>query len=301
MNNKIFQVFLIVCFALSSSTQINAQQKIPLYTSNQDCDINKNDRIVESDGSTYIYEVEYPEIWYYPAKNKDLNKPAVMVIPGGAYRFLSITNEGISIAKWLNELGVDAFMLKHRLPNNYDGPCKQTVASTDAFRAIELIRDNSDKWNIDPNNVGVIGFSAGGHLASTISTKGKLGLNKPNFAILVYPVITMNIEVQKNGSGTFNSLFGDNPDVNIIQDYSNDLNVNQETPPTILIHSNNDEGTPPENSISYYAALRDNNIPSSLHIWEDGGHGYGLAKNRGTIESWTKIVKNWLTLRGVIN
>jgi Dipeptidyl aminopeptidases/acylaminoacyl-peptidases len=141
----------------------------------------------------------------------------------------------------------------------------------------------------------------GGHLASTISTKGKLGLNKPNFAILVYPVITMNIEVQKNGSGTFNSLFGDNPDVNIIQDYSNDLNVNQETPPTILIHSNNDEGTPPENSISYYAALRDNNIPSSLHIWEDGGHGYGLAKNRGTIESWTKIVKNWLTLRGVIN
>ena len=111
----------------------------------------------------------------------------------------------------------------------------------------------------------------------------------------------MNIENRNNGSGTFNSLFGDNPDERIIQDYSNDLNVNQETPPTILIHSNNDEGTPPENSISYYAALRDNNIPSSLHIWEDGGHGYGLAKNRGTIESWTKIVKNWLTLRGVIN
>ena len=111
----------------------------------------------------------------------------------------------------------------------------------------------------------------------------------------------MNIEVQKNGSGTFNSLFGDNPDVNIIQDYSNDLNVNQETPPTILIHSNNDEGTPPENSISYYSALRKNNVPASIHVWEDGGHGYGLAKGRGTIESWTKIVKEWLTLRGVIN
>ena len=301
MNNKIFQGFLIVCLVLSSSTQIIAQQKIPLYDSNLDCDINKKNRIDESDGSTYIYEVEYPEIWYYPAANKDANKPAVMVIPGGAYRFLSITNEGISIAKWLNELGVDAFMLKHRLPNNYDGPCKQTVASTDAFRAIELIRDNSDKWNIDPNNVGVIGFSAGGHLASTISTKGKLSLNKPDFAILVYPVITMNIEVQKNGSGTFNSLFGDNPDVNIIQDYSNDLNVNQETPPTILIHSNNDFGTPPENSISYYSALRKNNVPASLHIWEDGDHGYGLAKGRGTIESWIKIVKDWLTLRGVIN
>ena len=105
-----------------------------------------------------------------------MNKPAVIVIPGGAYRFLSITNEGISITNWLNELGIDAFMLKHRLPNNYDGPCKQAVASSDAFRAIELIRDNSEKWNIDPNNVGVIGFSAGGHLASTISTKGKFCL-----------------------------------------------------------------------------------------------------------------------------
>ena len=298
MNNKIFQGFLIVCFALSSSTQIIALQKIPLYNSNLDCDINKKDRIIESNGSTYIYEVESPEIWYYPAKNKDVNKPAVMVIPGGAYRFLSITNEGISIVKWLNKLGVDAFMLKHRLPNNYDGPCKQTVASSDAFRAIELIRDNSEKWNIDPNNVGVIGFSAGGHLASTISTKGKLGFNKPDFAILLYPVITMKIDKQ---TWTFKSLFGDNPDESIIQNYSNDLNVNQETPPTILIHSNNDVGTPPENSISYYSALRKNNVPASIHVWEDGGHGYGLAKGRGTIESWTKIVKEWLTLRGVIN
>ena len=109
MNNKIFQGFLILSLLLSSSTQIIAQQKISLYNSGQHCDINKKDRIVESDGSTHIYEVEYPELWYYPAKNKDDNKPAVMVIPGGAYRFISITNEGISIAEWLNELGIDAF------------------------------------------------------------------------------------------------------------------------------------------------------------------------------------------------
>ena len=229
--------------------------------------------------------------------NKDANKPAVLVIPGGGYAFLSITNEGISIAEWLNEIGIDAFMLKHRLPNNYDGPCKQNVASEDAFKALEIIRANSEKWNIDSNNVGVIGFSAGGHLASTISTKGKLGFNKPDFAILLYPVITMKIDKQ---TWTFKSLFGDNPDESIIQNYSNDLNVNQETPPTILIHSNNDVGTPPENSISYYSALRKSNVPASIHIWEDGGHGYGLAKGRGTIESWTEIVKEWLTLRGVI-
>jgi len=298
MNNKIFQGYLIVGLVLSSSTQIIAQQKISLYNSSQDCDINKKDRIVERDGSTNIYEVEYPEIWYYPAMNKDANKPAVLVIPGGGYEFLSMNNEGISIAKWLNELGVDAFVLKHRLPKNYNSPCKQNVATNDAFRAIEIIRNKSKELNIDSNNVGVIGFSAGGHLASTISTKGKLGLNKPDYTILVYPVINMNIERQ---TWTFNSLFGDNPDESIIQNYSNDLNVNKETPSTIIIHSNNDVGTPPENSISYYSALRKNNVPASIHVWEDGGHGYGLAKGRGTIESWTKIVKEWLTLRGVIN
>ena len=291
-----FPLILLLIFNIT-----HAQEKIPLYNSVLDCDLNKKDSIVESDGSTYIYEIETPEIWYYPSENKEKNKPAVLVIPGGAYIFLSITNEGISIAKWLNELGIDAFMLKHRLPNNYDGPCKQSVASNDALRAIELMRNNSEKWGIDPNNMGVIGFSAGGHLASTISTKGVLGINKPNFAILVYPVITMDIENSSNGSGTFNSLFGDSPDLNIIQNYSNDLNVDKLTPPTILIHTNDDEGTPPENSLSYYSALRKNNIPSALHIWEDGGHGYGLAKARGSIESWSKIVKEWMQMRGIID
>lgn len=298
MNKDLFQGFIIVCLILLTSTNVISQQKISLYNSIQRCDLNKKDRIVERDGSTYIYEIEHPEIWYYAAKNKDVNKPAVIVIPGGGYTFLSITNEGISIAKWLNELGIDAFMLKHRLPNNYDGICKQNVAYSDASKAFELIRANSKEWDIDPNNVGVIGFSAGGHLASSISTKGIKGIDKPDFAILVYPVITMSIDKQ---TWTFSSLFGDNPDESIIQNYSNDLYVNQETPPTILIHSNNDEGTPPENSISYFSALRKNNVPASIHIWEDGGHGYGLAKGIGTIESWTKIVEEWIMLKGVIN
>jgi len=277
---------------------IIAQQKIPLYNSILDCDVDKEDRVVEKEGSTYIYEIKTPEIWYYPSENKKDSKPAVLVIPGGGYTFLSITNEGISIAKWLNSLGIDAFMLKHRLPNNYSGSCKQLVASKDALRAIELIKANSSKWRIDNNNIGVIGFSAGGHLASTISTKGKLKINKPNFAILVYPVITMNINFK---SWTFNSLFGKNPDLDIIHKYSNDLFVDDETPPTILIHSNNDEGTPPENSISYYSALRKNNIPAALHIWEDGGHGYGLGKGRGSIESWPTVVEEWMRMRNIID
>ena len=289
---------LSLLLILFSTNLTFAQKKIPLYDSALECDIDKKDSIVEKDGSTYIYEIKTPEMWYYPSENKEDNKPAIMVIPGGGYTFLSITNEGISIAKWLNGLGIDAFMLKHRLPNNYSSPCKQRVATEDALKAVELIRENSSKWNIDSKNIGVIGFSAGGHLASTISTKGELNLNKPNFAVLVYPVITMNINSK---TWTFSNLFGENTSPDIINKYSNDLNVNSQTPPTILIHSNNDKGTPPENSLSYYSALRKNNIPAALHIWEDGGHGYGLGKGRGSIESWPKIVKEWLKIRNVID
>ena len=290
--------FLLSLFCVLCVNLIFAQKKIPLYTSAIECDIDKKDSIVEKDGSTYIYEIKTPEMWYYPSENKDNNKPAVMVIPGGAYTFLSITNEGISIAKWLNGIGIDAFMLKHRLPNNYSGSCKQRVATEDALKAVELIRENSSKWKIDSKNIGVIGFSAGGHLASTISTKGELNVNKPNFAVLVYPVITMNINSK---TWTFSNLFGENPSPDIINKYSNDLNVNSQTPPTILIHSNNDEGTPPENSLSYYSALRKNNIPAALHIWEDGGHGYGLGKGRGSIESWPEIVEEWMKTRNIID
>lgn len=294
---KTYILFFSVFF-FSTYNLIFAQQKIPLYTSPLDCDVEKKDSIVEKGGSTYIYEIKTPEMWYYPSENNDDNKPAVLVIPGGGYTFLSITNEGITIAKWLNGLGIDAFMLKHRLPNNYSGSCKQIVATNDALRAIELIRGNSSKWKIDIKNIGVIGFSAGGHLASTISTKGKLNINKPNFAVLVYPVIKMNANSK---TWTFNSLFGKTPNPDIIHKYSNDLNVNDQTPPTILIHSNNDEGTPPENSLSYYSALRKHNIPAALHIWEDGGHGYGLGIGRGSIESWPNVVEEWLKIRNVID
>ena len=237
-------------------------------------------------------------MWYYPSENKGDNKPAAIVIPGGGYTFLSITNEGISIAKWLNSLGIDAFLLKHRLPNNYSGPCKQKVATNDGLKAMELIRSNSSKWKIDRKNVGVIGFSAGGHLASTISNQGELNISKPNYTVLVYPVITMNLNSK---TWTFNSLFGESPNPDIIHKYSTDLHVNGQNPPTILIHSNNDEGTPPENSISYYSALRKFNIPAALHIWEDGGHGYGLGKDRGSIESWPVIVEEWMRNRSIID
>ena len=290
-------VIPVSIFLFFISDIIFAQQIIPLYNSALDCDFNKKDRIVEEGGSKYIYEIKSPEIWYYPSENKESNKPAVLVIPGGGYTYLSITNEGISIAKWLNSIGIDAFMLKHRLPNNYSGSCKQRVATEDGQAAINFIRDNSIKFKINPNKLGVMGFSAGGHLASSLSNL-KTNDSRPNFSVLLYPVITMN--PKETNSWTFSSLFGESTTEEMILRYSNELNVDRNTPPTIIIHSNNDEAVIPENSIKYYMALRKNNIPTALHIWEDGGHGYGLGKGRGSIESWPKIVEEWMRLRKII-
>ena len=143
-----------------------------------------------------------------------------------------------------------------------------------------------------------MGFSAGGHLASSLSNL-KTNYSRPNFSVLLYPVITMN--PKETNSWTFSSLFGESTTEEMILRFSNELNVDRNTPPTIIIHSNNDEAVIPENSIKYYMALRKNNIPTALHIWEDGGHGYGLGKGRGSIESWPTIVEEWMRLRRIID
>ena len=296
MKADILLNFALIVLLVFSSNNLVSQTKIKLYNSTPSCDINKKDRIEETETDLRFFEIENPEIWYYPSENKKDNNNAILIIPGGGYQFLSFTNEGINVAKWLNSIGLDAFILKHRLPYNYTGGCKQKVAIEDAQKALEIIKNKSEKWGINKDNIGVIGFSAGGHLASSISNLGLKGFNKPDFAILVYPVIQMNSNYK---SWTFNSFFGEEYDEKIISKYSNENNVNSETPPTLLIHSNNDIGTPPTNSISYYLALRKNNIPSSIHIWEDGGHGYGVAKDRGTVESWLIIAKDWMQLRGL--
>ncbi len=175
---------------------------------------------------------------------------------------------------------------------------------------MRIIRKNSKIWNIDSNKIGVLGFSAGGHLASTLSTHHDNGLDlsdleieqtssRPDFSILVYPVITMNRPYTHNGSRE--NLLGKIPSQEYLDYYSNDLQVREDTPPAILIHSDDDKGVLPENSIQYYLALRKYNIPAALHIWEDGGHGYGLGNDKGSVKSWAKICEEWMIQRKIIN
>ena len=292
------KINLILTLLILFSFTAISQEKIPIYNKDLPCYQNNEDKIAY-EGENIIYtEIKDPEVWYYPSESKIENNPAVIVIPGGGYAQLSIESEGTQIAEWLNQLGIDAFVLKHRLPANYTGSCKQRVAIEDGQAAINFIRDNSIKFKINPNKLGVMGFSAGGHLASSLSNL-KTNDSRPNFSVLLYPVITMN--PKKTNSWTFSSLFGESATEEMILKFSNELNVDKKTPPTIIIHSDNDVVVIPENSISYYMALRKNNIPAAIHIWEDGGHGYGLGKGRGSIESWPKIVQEWMKDRNILD
>ena len=288
------------------------KDKISLYPEGIPCKSNLETELDYDSSGRIFKKVSDPEIWYYPSdkmKGKE-NNVAVLVIPGGGYWGLWFDKEGVDVAKWLNNIGVSAFVLKHRLPHWESKDCRSKVALMDAQRAMRIIRKNSKIWDIDPNKIGVLGFSAGGHLASTLSTHHDNGLDlsdlkiekissRPDFSILVYPVITMNRPYAHNGSRE--NLLGKIPSQEYLDYYSNDLQVREDTPPAILIHSDDDKGVLPENSIQYYLALRKYNIPAALHIWEDGGHGYGLGNDKGSIKSWAKICEEWMIQREIIN
>ena len=308
--NKFFFLFLTL-FCL----QIFAQQTIiPLFPEGVPCKSSLSEEI-EYDSSGRIFKkVSNPEIWYYPSKI-DLygdKKPAVLVVPGGGYWGLWFDKEGVDVAKWLNDLGISAFVLKHRLPHWESEECRSKVALMDAQRAMRIIRNNSSKWGINPKKIGVLGFSAGGHLASTISTHHDQGLSesnlkieretscRPDFTVLIYPVITLQNSPATH-YGSRENLLGEIPNQELVDYYSNELQVKFDTPPAILIHTNEDSGVPPENSIFYYLALREYDIPAAIHIWEKGEHGLGLAKGEKAFQSWPKICKEWMIERNIIN
>ncbi|MBJ25748.1 MAG: hypothetical protein CMC91_06440 [Flavobacteriaceae bacterium] len=308
MKNFSISIIMIFCLQL-----ILAQKdKISLYPEGIPCKSNLETELDYDSSGRIFKKVSDPEIWYYPSdkmKGKE-NNVAVLVIPGGGYWGLWFDKEGVDVAKWLNNIGVSAFVLKHRLPHWESKDCRSKVALMDAQRAMRIIRKNSKIWNIDSNKIGVLGFSAGGHLASTLSTHHDNGLDlsdleieqtssRPDFSILVYPVITMNRPYAHNGSRE--NLLGKIPSQEYLDYYSNDLQVREDTPPAILIHSDDDKGVLPENSIQYYLALRKYNIPAALHIWEDGGHGYGLGNDKGSIKSWARICEEWMIQREIIN
>jgi len=247
---------------------------------------------------TKISNVSTPSLTLYLVDNNKDNNTAIIVCPGGSYSNLSIEKEGYNVAKWLNSIGISAVVLKYRLPNESIMENKTIGPLQDAQEAVRTLRRNAKDWKLDPNKIGIMGFSAGGHLSSTISTHYKDKVYdsdsisaRPDFAILVYPVISMEDGIAHQVSKS--NLLGKTPSEELITKYSNEKQVNSNTPPTFLIHATNDRSVPVENSINYYLALKDNNVPVEMHLYEYGGHGFGLG-TKGTNTNWPKACEKWL-------
>lgn len=239
---------------------------------------------------------------FLPKENKP-NQTAVLIFPGGGYQHLAIDKEGTKVANWLNSLGIAAFVVKYRLPSDQIMKNKTVGPLQDAQQAIRYVRQNAAKYHIDVNKIGIIGFSAGGHLASTLAThydntiyetNSKISA-RPDFSLLIYPVISMQNDITHKGSQT--SLLGTTPSQQLIDFYSNEKQVSAQTPATFLIHASDDKVVLPENSINYYLALKKNGVPAELHIYEKGGHGFGLGVS-DTSKFWTRDCEEWLKTRG---
>ena len=250
-------------------------------------------------------ESDQPTIFPYIAQESRNTGTAVIVFPGGGYRNLAMDHEGDQVAKWLNSFGVNAFVLRYRLGPKYHHP----VEMQDAQRAIRYVRSNAAKLHFAPDRIGVWGFSAGGHLAATVSThfdKGDPGApdpidhigSRPDFAILAYPVISFTTPYTHKGS--LQNLLGENPDASLVQNLSNELQVTAQTPPTFLFHTNGDTGVPAENSVLYYLALRKAGVPAEIHIYEKGPHGVGLAPLDLALSSWPRRLEEWMQGRGLL-
>jgi len=289
----IFTILLAfsVCNAL-------AQEVFPLYKgvipNNNPCDLQEKVQKTGNGKSLYLNVTE-PSLTVFIPDTQDEFKTAILICPGGAYHYVSVDYEGVEAARAFNAIGITAFVLKYRIPCDACMDHKELVPLEDAQQAMKMIKENAMKWDIDMGKVGVLGFSAGGHLASTLSTKyndvqisnsEKTNL-RPSFTILAYPVISMMNGLTHKGSQ--NNLLGKNPSIKKQKQFSSDMNVTKETPIAFLVHGSNDSVVVVNNSVNYYQALCKNKVAAEMHLFQNGAHGFGINKDR-----WVEKAGLWL-------
>jgi len=256
-------------------------------------------------GALGMEDADIPAITVFLPRTMSQNTPAVVLCPGGGYVQLAMNHEGRQVANYLNSLGIAAFVLRYRLGPRYQHP----IELGDAQRAIRTLRSHAAEWRLDPSRIGIMGFSAGGHLAMTAATRFDAGnataadavdraSSRPDFVVLGYPVISMTETWTHQGSKT--SLLGSTPDPALARSLSGEQAVIKDTPPTFIFHTNADTAVPAENSVYYYLALRKMGIPAELHIFEKGPHGVGLANDDAALSEWSKLLANWLRGRGIV-
>ncbi len=306
---KIMKFIAILIVMFYSNNLVKSQTKtIKLWLNNAPgTPINKGLAHKEfHDDRFWTYNVTEASIdVYLPVKEKN-SGTAIIICPGGGYGFLAMGHEGKDVAQWLNDNGITGIVLKYRLPNDTIMENKSIGPLQDAQEAMRLTRRNAKVWNINPNKIGIMGFSAGGHLASTLSTQYNEKVYNsdttsagPDFSILIYPVISMKTGITHGGSRT--NLLGNSPSIELINKFSNETRVNASTPPAFLVHAMDDGLVPCENSIDYAMALRKNNIPVELHLYQQGGHGFGLAlASKNTEHYWPDACIAWLKSNGFL-
>lgn len=288
-----------ILFALFSMMQITAQE-LPLYSGIiPNSKPSANNEKTTNNGVLIISNVSIPTLTVYKPKKQSAQKSAVIICPGGGYGVLAAGHEGSDVAKALNDMGVTAFVLKYRLPNDTIMIDKSIAPLQDVQRAFQLVRERAGEWNLDTSKIGVMGFSAGGHLAATASTQYKREVIenpkhtsfRPDFSILIYPVISFSDELTHMGSR--DNLIGKNPTPEQINQYSNELLVTNDTPRAFLVHAADDGAVPIRNSIAYYEALLKNGVYSEMLLYPHGEHGFGM-NNHTTADKWMDNLKNWL-------
>jgi acetyl esterase/lipase len=283
-----------------------AQQEMPLYADEIPNSIAApDDEATRDPNEPYLFRlnVSRPTVTVYESHRRDTKRAAVIILPGGTYRGVSIVKEGHDVARAFNEIGVTAFVLKYRTPSERHMRDKTRGPLQDAQQAIRVVRDRADEWHIDRNRIGVVGFSAGGHLAATVATQfdqpvlseWRSANLRPDFVILIYPVISFSDELANRGSRE--QLLGAASAPDLIKRYSNELNVTARTPPAFLVHAADDASVPVGNSMRFAEALHAQHVAVELIVYPSGGHGFGL-NNPTTRDRWIDRCAQWLESQG---
>ena len=301
-----WRAILTLTIFWGSLTNIFAQEFIPLWEKGK-MPNSKGMGLKDDIRNERIYTVGTPGFYAFFPSNQENKGAAVIICPGGGYERLAYLISGHQLAKWFNSIGLSAFVLNYRLPNSPDLQQRELGPLQDAQRALRVIRANAEKWQIKSDKIGVLGSSAGGHLAANLGVavedSAKIGddLDKlsftPNFVVLISPVITMG---DFTHAGSKKNLLGETPTRELIEKYSLEKQVTATTPPTFLVHAFDDKSVSVRNSLMFYNALLDKNISASLHIFPLGGHAIALRNNPGSTETWTTLCEMWLIEMGFI-